>query len=303
VIFINKEVIVIGILLMLPMVSYSKQSIVRGIITNTDEKPINLCLIKATNSNLATYSNEQGTFSLEYDTDSSNSLIFICMGYESKEVKIYGDTLKVVLNRKVNKLNEVVVHAGNRGKIKHGVMGKKNLKPFGICTGHIGQEYAIFLGADSSRHGELETMYFYITKEGVPNSRFRVHVYDIDTGYMPGSDLLDSIVILHANMGDEWVSADVSARHVAVGRGVFISIEWILGYGNNPNLVTSKNFPAAGRFNGQVPAYTQDYYKQSSLLYIRKNAAMPWRYLFAAGSFKKNTLNPMVYATYTYYKR
>ena len=67
---------------------------------------------------------------------------------------------------------------------------------------------------------------------GIPNSKFRVHVYDIDTSYLPGNDVLDSNVILKATVGNEWVSVDLSSRHIPVGRGVFISMEWISGFGN-----------------------------------------------------------------------
>jgi len=299
-----KRIAIICILLLPALLGYSIGGKVYGTVKDDNGKPIESCVIKAVNSNHATYSNKHGEFSLEYNADSSHALIFFGLGYETKEVSISTDTLEVVLKRKVNMLKDAVVSADyDRGKIRRAMMGKKSLKPHGICTGHTGQEWAIFLGADSTRHGLLENVYFYITKEGLPASRFRVHVYDIDTGYLPGTDLLDSTVILHANAGDEWVSADISARQIPVGRGVFISMEWIAGYGNDLKLVTSKKYPAQPAFNGQVLAYTEGYHKQASLSYVRKNANAQWKYIFMAGSMRKNILNPMAYATYTYYKK
>ena len=300
----SKNIVVVCILLLSVLSGYSKQHKVYGTVMSDVGKPVELCVIKAVNTNYSTYSNEHGIFSLTYDADSSHTLIFFCLGYETQEVRITGDTLRVVLRRKLNKLDEVVVSANNnQGKIIRGILGKKNLKAFGICTGLIGNEWAIFLQADPKRPGELEKIYYYITKEGMPSSRFRAHVYDIDTGYMPGTDLLDSIVILHANEGDEWVSVNVSSRHISVGRSVFVSMEWISGYGNSNVLITSKKFPAQAPFNGQVLAFTEGYYKQSSLVYERKNANTPWRDRLIAGTSKKNILNPMIYATYTYHKR
>jgi len=303
-ILITKKIVVFCILLFPSLFSYSNTDRVYGTVKNDEGKPIDLCVIKAANSNHATYSNQRGEFSLEYDADSTHSVILFCMGYETKEVSIGGDTLRVVLKRKANKLNDVVVSADqDRGKIKQGLLGKKNLKPFGICTGDTGNEWAIYLATDSSRHGLLENIYFYITDEGIPDSRFRVHVYDIDSDYMPGNDLMDSTVIIHAKEGNEWISADVGSRHIPVGRGVFISMEWISGYGNNPALVTSKKFPAQPAFNGQVLAGTEGYHKQFSLCYVRRNINRPWKYLVMAGNARRNVVNPMIYATYTYRKK
>lgn len=298
-----KNLFFICILLLAPLSIYSRQLKVYGTVKNDDGKPVEFCLVKIISSNHSTYSNPNGEFVLECDAYSSDSLIFYCLGYETKEVKIGYDTLRVILKRKLNELKDVVVAAASdEREKKHGIMGKRNLKPFGICTGDIGSEDAIFLGADAKRHGQLENIYFYITKEGIPNSRFRVHVYDIDSNSLPGEDMLDSIVILHATEGDEWVSVDVSSRHIHIGRGVFISMEWIRGYGNRLIKVTSKKFPGAAPFNGQVLAFTEGYYKQSSLLYMRTNINTNWNYWYAGGNAKGNILNPMIYATYTYYK-
>ena len=80
-------------------------------------------------------------------------------------------------------------------------------------------------------------------------------------------------------------------------------MEWIAGYGNDPNPVTSKKFPAQAAFNGQVLAFTEGYYKRGSLCYVRKDSHSTWHYIVCAGSLKRNTLNPMIYATYLYHKK
>ena len=287
-------------LLLLALPGYCGRATVYGTVKGEDGKAVEFCNIRALNASYATTSNEHGEFSLVYDTDSCNLLLFSRPGYESKKLKINAGEMLVVLHPRVNKLKEVVVVPGAEGKIAHGIMGKKHLKPFGICTAETGQERAIYLAADSTRNGELESVFFYITNEGIPTSRFRIHVYDIDTGYMPGNDLLDSVVILHASSGDEWVSANISSRHIPTGRGRFISMEWITGYGNNPELVDIPRFKGLLKCNGQVMSFTESYYKKGSLLYSKgKNG---WRYSAARGSSHKNILNPMVYATYTYVK-
>ena len=285
--------------LLLGLTGYSKEHSVFGIVVTTNGKPVDCCIIKVVNQNISASSNARGEFSLTYDDHLSDSLIFYRLGFEARQIFISADTLKVILKSTVNNLDEVIVSSRHKGRTRHGVMGKSNLEPFGICTRQIGNESAIFLQANLKRHGQLEKIFFYITNEGIPGSRFRVHVYDIDTAYLPGNDLLDSVVILHANEGNEWVSVDISSRHITVGRGVFVSMEWISGYGNSEALLTAKNYPV-GDFNGQVLSFTHGYHKQGSLYYVRRNKQSKWDYLWTGGSFAKWVLNPMIYATYTY---
>ena len=227
-----------SILLLLSFAAYCGERKIYGTVKGDDGMPVGYCLVKVLHSEAYTYSDEKGYFSLVYDINKVDSFIFFCLGYQTQQIMITGDSIAVVLQRKVNDLNNVTVSAHRNQKVRHGIMGKKHLKQYGICTGHIGQESAIFLQADPERHGELEKIYFFISKGGLPGTRFRVHVYDIDTGYMPGNDLLDSNMILHANSGDEWVEADVSNMHILLSRSVFVSMEWISGYENNTDLVS-----------------------------------------------------------------
>jgi hypothetical protein len=298
-----KNLAAVFVLLLFTVLSHAHNSKVYGTVKNEDGSPVELCVVKAVHSDYFTQSNRLGEFSLEYNSGSSDSVVFLCLGYESKDVRIDNDTLRVVLHRKANVLNEVTVQAENtRRKIKHGIMGKRNLKPFGIFNGSIGDEAAILLRADSSRHGTLENIYFYIFNEGLPDSRFRAHVYDIDTAFWPGADLVDTTLILHANKGNEWVSADLSSRHIPVGRGVFVSLEWISGYGNVETKVKSKTYPAQPAFNGPVLSGTEGYYKQGYGNY-RRHKNGDWGYISSRGSSWKNNVNLMVYATYTYRKK
>ena len=182
------------------------------------------------------------------------------------------------------------------------MIGKKKLKPFGVCTETYGGESAIYLEADSTKHGYLKEVFVYITKDGLPDTKFRIHVYNVDTNDLPGRDITDSNVIVHGTTGNEWVSADLSARHIPIKGGIFISVEWIADRGNDPTLLTKHKYSEDEKFNGQVVAFTQGYWQRQSLLYVRnaiKNGE--WRYLALAGS-AKNILNMMVYATYVYRK-
>lgn len=299
-----KTTFLILLTLLFPAIlSSAQQEKVYGRVMNEEGQPIEYCMVRAGAVTNATYTNEAGAYALTYESDSAKQLIFSCMGYETKELGLYSDTVNVVLVRKDHKLNNVVI-AGhqNTGKAKHGILGRKNLKSYGICVGKIGMEWAIYLEGNKERQGTLENIYYYITNEGIPSSRFRVHVYDVDTAYMPGNELLDSLVVLHGNTGNEWVGVDVSSKHIAVKGGLFVSMEWIAGYGNDEHLVKSAKYPAQAPFNGQVLSFTEGYHKQFSLSYCRGGKDRTWKYIVLAGSMKRNVLNPMVYATYEYFK-
>lgn len=272
-----------------------------GIVKDDKGNAIPACTVHATKGGGVAVTDRHGSFLLV--TTLPDSVEFYSLGYAKKKIAITGDTMNIVLPQQIATIDEVNVSADHqRRKTKTAIMGKKNLKPYGMFSGFTGNETAIFLKADSSKHGTLNEIFFYILKDGLPNAKFRVHVYDIDTSYLPGQDLLDTTVIASATTGDEWVRVDVSRWHVPVGRGVFISMEWIAGYGNDLRLVKSTRYPAQGYVNGQILSATQGYFKQYSLMYNRAKPGANWGYQVLAGSLKRNVLNPMVYATYTYYK-
>jgi len=300
----NKTITLVCFLL-LPALLFAKQRKAYGKITDDQGIPVANCEIKATHSNDSTFSNAHGEFSLAYNTDSSSALIISCLGYEAKETKITDDALWIILKHKVNKLNDATINADNEnGEIKQGILGKRNLEPYGLCADILGSENAILLHADADRHGMLQEVFFYITKEGIPDSKFRVHVYGLDRSFMPGADLLDSNVIVHADKGDEWVRVDVSSRHILIGGGVFISMEWLSGSGNNPNLVTTKGNKEQYKFNSVVLAMTKGYRHQgSSLHFQRSNFYHQWHRSDPERDHHDKDLNPMIYATYTYRKK
>lgn len=263
------------------------------------------CLVRLGNSTLFTYSNLGGEFSLDYDSDSSHSVIVSREEYETQEIPIEVDPLWVILKRRVNVLHDVVVSADyGTGTAKQGLLGKKNLKQFGIATGRPRTETAIFLRANPTRHGLLQEVYFYVTKEGVPNSRFKVHVYDIGISSLPGSDLLDTNICLHANTGDEWVSVNLTSRHIPIGKGVFISMEWMSGSGNNPDVIDAKKYKGELKnYDAQVLGFTRGYHRQHSINYHRSKTNNKWQNSEIGSERGTKYLNPMIYATYTYFQK
>ncbi len=293
---------IVGLLVLLACAgaAYAAPRRIYGVVRNAEGQPVVRCVVRPSNKAQPVLTDTDGHFMLQVDRG-VEALTFQSMGYETKTVAIKRDTIRVILDHKIMQLEDVVVATGKNKYYRQGILGKDKLKPFGICTGETGDEWAIFLDADSAKHGVLDQIFIYILRDGIPNARFQVHVYDIDTPGIPGRDLLDTILIAHANTGNEWVKVDVSSMQVPVGMGIFISVEWVAGYNNNMQLVMSRKYPAQPPFNGQVVAFTEGYHKRGSLMF-RRNALedTAWEYMILGGETKKSVLNAMVYATYHY---
>ena len=229
------------------------------------------------------------------------------------------DSVITARRNKTVRLNEVTIQSTKR-KVYERVLGKRKLKQKSGAYMENGDEVAIFLAADPDRKGILKCVYAYITAEGHPDAKFRKHVYARDsTMETPGIDIPDSVVIAHADKGDEWVSVDLGSKRIPVKDGIFISIEWLEGYGNNAETWHKEQLPAyrlalcrqndaCKEFNGQVLGMTWDYGTRSithtSAHYKRDYWSHDRISLQRRGLVRVyHWANPMIYCTYTYAKK
>jgi len=292
-----------------------------GRVLDSRNRGIPGAVVAVTNRSDGTYCDSLGRFSIMVNTDSIRGFTVFSIGFEKRNVgvdRLFGDSVIIYLRESYNYLDDYVV-TGKKVRIKEGVLGKKKLSPSGGCYMMYGDEVAIFLSADPRKKEFLKEVFFYITGDGVPQTKFRIHVYDKDpAGLFPGYDLLDTDVVLHANAGNEWVSTDLGKKRIAIHDGIFVSVEWVQDYGNNDEILYQKNYPPnyiAGSvnhiFNGQVLGLTQDYglqqlqyisYKDHHNLWNSENPVMSMDSK-NAGMRINHWFNPMIYATYTCAKK
>lgn len=276
-----------------------------GRVTDKGGKAIPFAVIEAKGQHMGVYTDERGVFAFSGNAEQIKTLVVSCMGFAPKEITtdiLPLDSVMIMLEPQATRLKEVAI-VGRKGKTVQGTLGKsrKKLHCDGDCYRRYGSETAIRLDADPTHDGILESVYVYITGEGDPSTKFRVHVYE--AGELPKNEITDSNVIVQAKKGNSWVKVNLAAKHIPVNSGLFVSVEWIAGYGNNQQTLQSEKNPEVSNYNGQVLGITADYGKPSRT-YSRKPFSDEWIYYDDAGAQRKGGyfLNPMIMATYTYVK-
>ncbi len=301
---------------------------------------ISHCSVRIANTSYGTVTDEKGAFQLAINNDSATHLYVSALGYESKEVDA-GKPLAVsknpILSIKLNAINVKLADATIAAKktSKQAILGKKNLRRAGGCYMQYGEEVAIFLQANPDTYqGYLQDIFFYITNEGAPASRFKVNVYknfnDTSLEIMPG-EKLDSIYV-SGKEGNSWIRVNMRDKKIPVKGGLFISMEWISD--SNSREQFKFDDPQAWHYcgstdhsdkyhNGQVLGTTWDYGVLSKTFIRDRSHNYEWQY--RESPFSNDRFNdfdrlqnkirpghypnqehhwyiPMIYATYIYYK-
>lgn len=272
------------------------------VIDQETKEGIPFCVVKVKDRNEGVYTDENGRFAFTANSDSAKTFIFYCLGYNKLELQasqLSNDSIQVMLRKEYSALKEVVI-SDREGKTKSLYMGKKKSKHHGDCYQKYGEEDAVFLKADKTKDGILKEVLVYITDEGVPDSKFRMHIYTKDSATnLPAEELTDSNLIVHANKGNEWVKADLSSKRIHIGDGVFISVEWISGHGNTDKALQSVKHTEVNAHNGQVLGLTRNSWKgKGAIKYMYHRDAFDTRWRFNYSPL----LCPMIYGKYIYYK-
>ena len=300
-----------------------KEKLVFGRVVNASGVGISNASLQAEDRREIFYCNNKGIFSFRVNTDSIEAFWVISLGYEREEVFV-DDMGKDSVIIQLKKSNTVLKEAGvsaKAGRMREGIAGSGKSAHGEGCYLTTKDEIALFFKTDSDRNATLREVNVYITKEGAHSSKFLVHVYARDTlTGGPGEELTDTLLALQARRGNEWVSADLSDKWIPVHGGVYVSVEWVPGYGNDyiPWPVNGNNYYSGedslkGFYNGQVLGltwiagpkpivyrrYARDVFEKD-----KKNAGK-W-YLtppHSGGHRMGQWITPMIYFSYTYLDR
>lgn len=92
-----------------------------------------------------------------------------------------------------------------------------------------GSVVGLFIKNEFSKLAYLKKAHFYITKDGFPGTKFRVHVYEVNNDGMPEKELLDSNYYGQgSDTGEKWVTVDLSKAAIQFPTsGLIIAMEWL----------------------------------------------------------------------------
>lgn len=288
---------------LMAITSFSQERTFVGRVTDKSTKEgVPFCVVKVKDKNEGVYTDENGRFAFTANPDSAKVFLFYCLGYVKKEIptqQFGSDSIMVDLQKDITSLKEVVIK-NKSGKAHTDYIGKRKSKHRGDCYQKYGEEDAVFLKADKNRDGVLKEVAVYVTNEGVPDSKFRIHVYTKDSvTNLPAVELTDSNLIVHGTKGNEWVKVDISKKEIHIDEGVFIAVEWISGHGNTDKSLQSAKHAEVNNHNGQVIGLTRNSWKGKGAIkymYHRDAFHNEWGFNYSP------LLCPMIYGKYTYYK-
>jgi len=182
------------------------------------------------------HTNAEGVFDFTADADSMPRVIFAAMGYDAKEFAVedlYEDSIIVELKKHEHVLDDFSLAAKGK-KLHMATSGISSGWHNASCYFNIYDEIAVYLPADDAPNGLIHEVGAYITHDGVPGNDFKIHIFKPDSAtHGPGEEITDSDLVVHGRHGGEWVTADLTKKLVQVHGGVYVSVEWIVGSGNN----------------------------------------------------------------------
>ncbi len=276
------------------------QTTYKGQITDRSLQAVPYAIVQVEEqSNNAVYCDANGYFIIEVNKDSAKTFSFNCPGYMERRLpisRLNPNSILIKLDKTQSNAPATVLNAA---KTKQDVVGDKNISNKSLVKhdklaarimGNYGDEYALHLKAENQ--GILNQVHVFVTEYAQPQTEFRIHIYSTGEDKLPGEELADTNIVVHANRGNEWINVDVSRYCINPGEGIFISAEWINGRKG------TESAPSPTVAIGM----TDDYDKQGSITYHRNYFNSNWEKVRKKTDGKETPINMMAYASYTYEK-
>ena len=290
----SQLLLILGIVAPLLVLAQSKNLSGR-ILENANAKAIEFAQIFIPKTAIGTISDEKGNFTLSIpDNISADSFSIFVLGYKSRTLSI------VDFQSSTDKNIGLVADTYSGAEVEITAKGCQNMKVInwgttsntgpGLFSASLGSQVAMYFPNSKSKSGYIKKVSFFISSDGIPDTKFRVRIYYADgENAAPKSDLLVHNIVAHAEAGNEWVNIDVSSYNLEVpSDGFFVAMEWL-----------PENSPKAeygvGHIRGQVLC---------AMLESKKTDDLTWSCDFLSGNWnqhqkmknQKNTIHPMIRA-------
>jgi hypothetical protein len=201
-------------------------------IDKETNKPISYATIEIFSLKIGTIADKNGVFELTVDSKDINldTIEFSNLGYEKIKLSI-GDFLKlenhtISIRQQPIKLDEVVIIPKKYKIVKLGITNKKfqSKQITNLYNNKIGN----YIENKKSKMGWVNSVSFYIHKDGHPETPFRVRIYAVNKEKRrPGKDILNENLVVSAGKPG-WFTVDLTKYNIPFPiDGIFVMMEWI----------------------------------------------------------------------------
>jgi len=255
----NKIKLTIFLVIFTIVYCQSQTTIEGQIIDGEDGQNILFANVFIKNKKIGVISDQNGFFKLVVDKmNDIDTLVISVLGYETKQISIKSffetkSKKKIHLFKDEIMLPEVSIVSHEIRKTK--IIGNyAKEQPEGRYYMRAGSHIAVHIPNNKNEKLYLKNALFYIKDEGHPNTKFRVHVYDVcDSFGIPGNDILPVNKIVSAIKGEAWLEVDLTVYNIKIPeKGVFVAMEWLPDSQEFPYEVFFSNEEKASINHGQI---------------------------------------------------
>lgn len=175
---------------------------------------------------------EDGSFFIELEKIGREDTLYVqCLGYETYKAPLTNylasDVKEILLTPKLYSIEEVTVSTQKVKKKKNKTFGIYKKKTKGWYKTTYKRKFALYIPNKKSNDGIIQNVRFYITNDGTPDKKFRIHLYAVDSlTNNPGKDLLPEAIYTSGTIGEEWVVEDLIKYQINFpSNGFFIAME------------------------------------------------------------------------------
>lgn len=215
---------------------FSQERLIKGIVTDSLQKPIQYANIGILNKPIGTVSNQNGEYILSIDNSMNlDTLKISCLGFKSVEKvisKIQNNNFNISLENYSEKLEEIVIKSTN---LKTYVLGKeksnvKNQVFFAIKDRkdlNLGSEIGRKFSIGTKKPSLLKEFKFFVKENNFDMVKFRINIYTI-LNNRPDKKINESNIIVGLeNKNKGWVIVDLTESELKTQQDIIIAVEWI----------------------------------------------------------------------------
>ncbi len=234
---------------------FSQEKLIRGIITDSLNKPIQYANVGILNKPIGTVSNQYGEYFLYIDNSMNlDTLKISCLGFKSVEKRIndiQNNNFNVSLENYTEKLQEVVVKSDNlktyiEGKEKTKTRNKVFFAFSSLKNLNLGSEIGRKFSLGTKKPSLLSEFKFFIKENNFEQVKFRINVYTIRDNN-PDQRVNDKNIIVEVNDKlTDWIKVDLINYEIKIQQDIIVTVEWIEGSKSGNKLSLPIIIPSLG---------------------------------------------------------